>query len=770
MCTKTWKFVKISFKHHYLYSNRFTNLYNVITEMSGLKDSSGFRNLLTLLTKSMVLEHVLLCMQNYVDHYSTIVKHNEHYSMIKNFVMRLTTVSREEALIDCTQLHERMQSLGRDLHTIDFECQIRKHIDAIGSCIFPAVNNIYVTIQTTIQKLGEKLKDALIMYNLKDLTMQCQKCKRGYIYHQHKDCGHKLCAKCGFQSLLKIKYCVMCKKLQKIRNREIDDIDHSDSESVYSGSSPIQNRDNYDDDDDDVASEHSDRHDNENNDDHSNTRSEHYENSNDCENDDDDGRRSNDCSNDRRYDDECDDDDENDNHGNEMLDDECEVGSSEEDDDDDDNNDDDETHDFAKSPCSSYSRNSHRDSRSCSPDKIRRPKKRVKRIESNSSSSKIMPPPPPPCDGKKGGEDDNEESDHESIEKIMKHIHNVEIEKMNKNLALKRINNMISKLNSPASSPSQKSNDSSATRLPDDMEHINDNANDLPETALPKTPVIFDEEETARAIRMSLNFDETLEDIISKSNEPSPVVDNDDILHMFDELSGNSNSNQEQNLNQEQNINNVQEQQVNINNVQEQSIDVQDQEQNINNVNVQEQQVNINNVQEQNINGQESNNSEHQEQYTDRNIEDCNAVNALVEYLQQDDFHEHAQLKPKPICDLLETKPPVIVKIEGTKPIVKIEPTGMFDEPIEYYQYEQQDDVIIKLEKENLVYNNIPYEPVQINDNDEDSDDVMIVSSDSNAFKPKICPVKITRFSRVITDETTDEPPSKRIKIEKNKD
>ena len=228
--TKTWKFIGVTLKDHYLYSNRFHELYNVIVGMNVNKDSAGLKALLTMLTKCVVLEHVLICMQSYVDYYEKINASNTQYSLVKNFLMRLNTITLEEALIDCTQLHERMQSMGSDMQMIDFECNIRKTLDSITKVLYPAVNAFYANIQKNIVKQVEKMQDLLIVYNLQNLITQCQRCKRGHTYYQHKDCQHKLCAKCAYHSLLKVKQCIVCVKIKALRDADLSD----DEDSHYS--------------------------------------------------------------------------------------------------------------------------------------------------------------------------------------------------------------------------------------------------------------------------------------------------------------------------------------------------------------------------------------------------------------------------------------------------------------------------------------------------------------------------------------------------------
>ncbi|QNV47851.1 hypothetical protein [Alphabaculovirus altersperidaniae] len=741
--TKTWKFVQISFKNHYLYSNRFANLYNTIMEMNVNKDSSAFRNLLTMLTKSTVLEHVMLCMQNYIDHYTNLIKHNDHYSLISKFVMRLTSVSLEEALVDCTQLHERMQSIGQDLQVIDFECQTRKTLDAITTAVFPAVRNAYAVMQTNITRLTTKVKDLLLIYHLEDLTMQCQKCKRGYIYHQHKDCSHKLCAKCAFQSLLKVKFCVMCKKIAKIRNREIDNIDHSDSESEYSAASVANGEQTREHDSNNVSDVDDNVNDDDDNNNFYNTECEESNDGGEDNNDDEDNDQNSRCSEDNDQNSRCSED--NDQNSR------CSERNSE----DNDRNSRCSAATNVAAPASSgrnsaatavdelshqSSRSSHQSLRSNTPihprslsnddhsnsQQIRRrPKKRVRRVDSHSHSSlrkfsKEQSSSSPSASNSRLVIDNNNVNVDENLENITKHLQSL-MEKKN------QIDKKI------AENSSVHSNESTITHLPEDV-HFNDNANDLPEnsifsceTAAAVNSIRDDVEDhdTAYAIRMSLNFDhnETLDKIINNNpNEPAPVVDNEELLNMFDELSG-SNSNDRRPLTND------------LQSVQEHDFAVQEHQSIVIEPLIEQQSVKVDNI-----------------------------VPTTTSSSKNSNITLESQL---PLVD--------------RKPIIKIEPTNMMDESVDYFQYEypHDDGVVIKFEKENTFLVDSPYDSqsnVNHDDNHDNDDDVILVCGSS--FKPKKAPVKITTFSRVVREEYNNDddddessphlpPPFKKIKLEK---
>lgn len=242
-----------------MFSNRYDKLYNVIM---GSDADNQLKIFLTLLIKSQVLEHVLFCIQSYVDFYTNINESNQSYSLVKNFFMRLHTVTLEEALVDCTKLYERVKEMGADMQVIDFECQIRHILDLIKTVIFPAVNNMYNNIQNAITRHVKKITGLLVLYDLCDLVKSCQKCSISYVYHQHKNCYHKLCAKCAYLSLIKAKQCIVCKEIRNDETNDISQDDISQDETETNNQDDVINVDNdlaetnstisYDDNDDNV--------------------------------------------------------------------------------------------------------------------------------------------------------------------------------------------------------------------------------------------------------------------------------------------------------------------------------------------------------------------------------------------------------------------------------------------------------------------------------------------------------------------------------------
>ncbi|AAF33535.1 ORF4 hoar [Spodoptera exigua multiple nucleopolyhedrovirus] len=708
--TKTWKFIQITFKNHYLYSNRFAKLYTVIMDMNVNKDSGSFRNLLTMLTKSMVLEHVMLCMQNYVDHYADIIKNNEHYSLIKNFVMRMTTVSLEEALVDCTQLYERMRMIGSDLHMIDFECQIRKNIDAVNTVLFPSVNSAYGVLQTNIVKLTNKLKDLLVLYNLEDLTLKCQKCKCGNIYHQHKNCSHKLCAKCAFQSLLKVKYCIMCKKLNKIRNREIDNIDHSDSESEYSdnNSSSKKHTDNDDkiinDDDDDDA----------NNDDDLVYVETPREPPIDIEDDDD-----------TDTDTDTDDDDDNDNDNDEVADDDNDNNKVADDD-----NDKNTTSPIASPSCSK----DDDDDDGGDGDNILRPVRRKRIIDrsiftpSPSPSppppsppqpvvrtippNPVSPPPPPPPSISSLNNDVEDEENIENINKHLRQLNEMQNELIAKKQQLNEIINdaeicdNLGDINNVAdfNTLTHVSIGSVSTRLPDDDDDdiIQINDNDFP-------------------------FDDIISPILLNDNNnnnndgDAAAIINElmDILHQQQSNSSSSSTSKIIEYTPP---------------VQQQSVET------------------ILSVQQESIAAT-----------TPLPQKFCVIDNTDKENDRDDNDDELSACR------------------KDSRRIIKPETyDSMYDEPFDFFQYQCQDGVVIKLEKDDPVYVETPYKPPDEDDDDDDNDDddvIIVESSNPLAFKPKRFPIKVTRYAHIVSeeyigdndndddDDESSQPPSKKIKL-----
>lgn len=588
-----------------MYSNRYNDLYNVIIKMNVNKDSAGFRNLLTLLTKCVVLEHVLFCMQSYIDYYTEINKSNQQYSLTKNFLMRLHLIPLEEALIDCTQLHERVQSMGFDMQMIDFECHIRKTLDGITNTVFPAVNAMYATVQTNLMKQVDKQQDLLNVYKLQNLLTNCQKCKRGYTYYRHKSCNHNLCTKCAFHSLFKIKKCLLCKKIQRLN--QIKDMDSSNDNDGYSSTEEFQDNKyikNQDTDEDTDADADAD--------------ADEDKNKNDKDTDDDENK------------------DEN------------------EDTDEDENKDED-------------------------TDEAPR----------NKNKANMSP------------HDDD-------IEKIIQHIHVTE-QQIVADEALDIIERNIN--NNSNYSSSNRENTNNSEHEPDTIESLqnnindgtcSDNASDVPETQDSDTQLVLRKflEETNKAT-------ETLAAIISESETALPTVDDsDEILTMFNELSGAS---------------------------------------------VDDQEVNTA------INGIIDNVPVTQEVIT--------AINDIIDPVIQE-ANDTVSLPPTPTVT------------EDIKLQIKCEPTGMEDETVDYFEYKfnggfNDNDVVIKLERDED-YNPTSPTPVSPSkkrphtndDDDDDDDDVIIIEEESAVFKPKRPAVKMTRYSRVIIDETT-QPANRTVKVEK---
>nr|QKO28871.1 hypothetical protein [Spodoptera exigua multiple nucleopolyhedrovirus] len=117
-----------------------------------------------------------------------------------------------------------------------------------------------------------------------------------------------------------------------------------------------------------------------------------------------------------------------------------------------------------------------------------------------------------------------------------------------------------------------------------------------------------------------------------------------------------------------------------------------------------------------------------------------------------------------------------------SNPIIKPETyDSENDDPFDFFQYQRQDGVVIKLEKDDAVYVETPYEPADDDDDDDDDtddDDVIIVeSSNPLAFKPKRFPIKVTRYAHIVSeeyigdndndddDDESSQPPSKKIKL-----
>jgi hypothetical protein len=246
--TQAVRFFNCNFKDYYVYSTRFQDLYNVIVNMTSCKELTSLKNLLKLLTRCTVIEHVMFCMQSYVEYYKKIDASNEHYSLIKNFIMKLTSVPLEEALIDCKRLYERVNSMGPDRQCVDFESDTHRMLDLINNTLTSAINSEYVSTQTKIVREMNNVTEVLQLYKLQELSKQCQLCKKAYSYYQYASCRHIMCVKCAYDSLFKSKTCLTCDKFGSMLRRrqeateDNDNDDDDDDQSSSRASSPSSSR------------------------------------------------------------------------------------------------------------------------------------------------------------------------------------------------------------------------------------------------------------------------------------------------------------------------------------------------------------------------------------------------------------------------------------------------------------------------------------------------------------------------------------------------
>ncbi|ACI28706.1 HOAR [Agrotis ipsilon multiple nucleopolyhedrovirus] len=722
-CTKQWKFVNVTFKDHYKYSNRFTELYNVIMEMHVNKDNAGFKTLLTLLTKCIVLEHVLFCTQSYVDYYHEINAKNEAYSLIKKFLMRLNTITLQEALIDCTRIHERMQAMGDDMQVIDFECHIRKSLDSIRHVVFPALNSLYATIQGNIVKQVDKMHDLLALYKLHNLITQCQKCKRAYTYYEHKSCNHRLCTKCAFRSLIKVQQCLVCAKINILRNNELD----SDFENSVSNKS-VFNRNTYVSDDDDEDDENRGNNNNNNN------------NNN------------------------ADDDDEDDDDNNAVVADNDDNNS-----DNDDNSDND------------------------SSDEEEQTEHTTTAATADSDSEDV--------DSDAQQETRNDSNDFEEIKKVSKNIQKYikdskrKIDDVAKLIELNIKNNNIIKAAAVAGTSSRPS-----TSL------IDDNASDVPQNA--------DADDNSKTTAINNNNDSQLaaaleeSELLNSNPHPENLIDNNSQLAAALEESELLNSNPHpENLivdfelleniaaaspivNSTVDSNTI----TMMNNSAEPSTLV-DTDQPLSSISAQEVADAINNILE--LDPSKINDDEPQVSATivnepsavsdapvpvfddalvfdDAPVSNDATDSAVTDAPVSDDDATDSAVTDAPANELS----PSLLATKDTKPIIKTEPTGIEDAPVEYYkcEYEYQNAakekmVVIKVEVDDPEDDDCmimsPKPRKRSSENDDDDDDVIIVEEENAVFqpiKPKLLIVE--HCSRVVYDANKP-PTNKRIKLEK---
>ncbi|AIE47736.1 hoar [Peridroma alphabaculovirus] len=253
----SWKFVNVTFKDHYVYSNRFQDLYNVIVNMNPGKDNTALKTLLTLFTKCIILEHLIFCTQDYVLYYNKIDKDNETYSLFDKFMSRLPDLSLQEAVIDCTRLHEKVRTIGADLRSINFGCEIRATLHRIREIVSPAINVEYTNVQNKIKKQLARCSEILAVYKIFNLATTCQKCKAAYTYYTHDRCNHRLCTQCAFTSLFKKKQCIVCLQLDTLRGDDSINDFANEFENDFNNTGALvanNNANNVADDNDDSSS------------------------------------------------------------------------------------------------------------------------------------------------------------------------------------------------------------------------------------------------------------------------------------------------------------------------------------------------------------------------------------------------------------------------------------------------------------------------------------------------------------------------------------
>jgi hypothetical protein len=220
--TKEIKYFNAGFKEHYVYSNRYEGLYNIIINMEPGKQATALKSLLMLVTKYNMLQHVMFCTQDYLKHYKQFNKTNEKYALVKDFVTKLSTKSLAEATIAFNQLYEVVNCLGPDRQHVDFQNKIRDIVHIINKDVLMSVTKEYNNIKKKIDKQVAALDEVLEAHNLQNIVSYCQMCKKAFTYHKHNDCNHSLCVNCGYISLCN-KSCRVCDKFNNLR-------DNSDSE------------------------------------------------------------------------------------------------------------------------------------------------------------------------------------------------------------------------------------------------------------------------------------------------------------------------------------------------------------------------------------------------------------------------------------------------------------------------------------------------------------------------------------------------------------
>nr|QGX02249.1 hoar [Mamestra configurata nucleopolyhedrovirus A] len=207
--TKEIKYIGVSFKDHYIYSNRYEAYYNTLVKMAPGKDATAMKSLLTLITKCNIISHVLFCTMDYQRYYKKINKTNQKFCLVKDFMSKLSNKSFAEASVAFKALYERVNSLGTDRQHINFQDKIRDILHIIEKNVKVFLKKEHDNLMKKIEKQLPSMFDVFTANDLDAIVTKCHKCPSMFTYHVQDNCNHNLCVNCSHKSFID-KRCIAC--------------------------------------------------------------------------------------------------------------------------------------------------------------------------------------------------------------------------------------------------------------------------------------------------------------------------------------------------------------------------------------------------------------------------------------------------------------------------------------------------------------------------------------------------------------------------------
>ncbi|WBB27257.1 HOAR [Mythimna sequax nucleopolyhedrovirus] len=232
--TKEIKYIGVSFKEHYIYSNRYEGYYNTLINMAPSKDATAMRSLLTMITKCNIISHVLFCTMDYQRYYRKINKTNQKFCLVKDFMSKLSNQSFAEATVAFKALYDRINSLGFDRQHINFQDKIRDILHIIEKNVKVFLKKEHENLMKKIEKQLPSMYDLFTANDLSDVVTKCHKCLRMFTYHVQDNCNHNLCINCAHKSYID-KRCIVCAK-------DDSDSDNDSEEDAINSDNEVENR------------------------------------------------------------------------------------------------------------------------------------------------------------------------------------------------------------------------------------------------------------------------------------------------------------------------------------------------------------------------------------------------------------------------------------------------------------------------------------------------------------------------------------------------